>query len=75
MADFDDAFMLELAVGFGDGIWVDDERFGHLSDARQLIARAESAGFDGVFHLLHELEVDGNAGAVVESADHAKGSL
>jgi len=32
-----------------------------VADAGELVARAERSGFDGVLHLLHELEVDGDA--------------
>ena len=62
VAQLDDAFVLELAVGLGHGVRVDHELLRQRADAGQLLARPQRAGFDGVLHLLHQLEVDGNAG-------------
>ena len=61
MAQLDHALVLELAVGLGDGVRVDHELLRQRPDARQLLARPQRAGFDAVLHLLHQLEVDGNA--------------
>jgi hypothetical protein len=35
-----------------------------------LIALAQRTGFDGVLYLLHELEVEWNAGGLVQPKDH-----
>src|SRR5262245_29843429 len=66
----DHALVLELAVCLGDRVGVDDELFRQRPDARQLLAGPERAGLDGVLHLLHQLEVDGNAGGRVGADDH-----
>ena len=60
VAQLDDAFVLELAVGLGHGVRVDHELLRQRPDAGQLLARPQRAGFDAVLHLLHQLEVDGN---------------
>src|SRR5262245_16206800 len=62
VAQLDHALVLELAVCLRDRVRIDDELFRQRPDARQLLARAQRAGFDGVLHLLHQLEVDGDAG-------------
>ena len=45
----DDAFVLELAVGLGDGVRVDHELLRQRPDAGQLLARPQRAGFDACF--------------------------
>src|SRR5438876_11204878 len=66
----ENAVVLELAIGLRDGVRVDDEFFGERTDAGKLVARAKGAGFDGVLHLLHELEVDGNAERGIGAEQH-----
>src|SRR5262252_2347964 len=61
VAEFDHALVLELAIRLCDGVRVDDELFGEGTDTGELLARAQSASFDGVLHLLHQLEVDRHA--------------
>src|SRR2546428_6309078 len=70
VAQLDYALVLELAVRLRDRVRVDDELFRQRPDARQLLARAQRAGLDGVLHLLHQLEVDGDAGGRVRADDH-----
>src|SRR5947199_2381649 len=36
MAQLDDSFVLELAIRFGDGVWIDDQLFGQRTNAGQL---------------------------------------
>ena len=72
VAQLDDALVLELAVGLGDGVRVDHELLRERADARQLLARAQRAGFDAVLHLLHQLEVDGHAGRGVGPEQHGE---
>jgi hypothetical protein len=66
---FDDAVVFELAVGLGDGVGIDHQLLGERTDAGQLVAGAERAGFDGVLHLFHQLQVDGDAGGRI-GAEH-----
>jgi hypothetical protein len=68
--DFDDVFVFEFAVGLGDGVGIHDEGFGHFADPGELVAGAKGSGFDAVFDLFHELEVDGDAGIWVEAEEH-----
>ena len=70
VAQLDDAFVLELAVGLGDGVRVDHELLRQRPDAGQLLARPQRAGLDGVLHLLHQLEVDGHAGRGIGPEQH-----
>src|SRR5712691_642682 len=70
VAQLDDAFVLELPVGFGHGVRVDHKFLRQRTDAGQLLARAERARFDAVLHLLHQLEVDGNAGRGIGPKEH-----
>ena len=66
----DDAFVLELSIRFRDGIGVDHELLRQRPDSRQLIARPQRAGFDGVLHLLHQLEVNRDAEGRVGPEEH-----
>ena len=70
MAQFDHPFVFELAIDLGDRVWIDDQLLGQRPDAGQLLARAQRAGFDGVLHLLHQLEVDGDAGGRIRAEQH-----
>src|SRR5687768_7446701 len=62
VAQLDDPFVFELAVRLGDRVWVDHEFLRQGADARQLLPWPHRARLDGVFHLLHQLEVDRNTG-------------
>src|SRR5262249_21033624 len=57
-------------VRFGDGVRIDHQLLGQRTDAGQLLARPERPGFDGVLHLLHQLEVDGHAERRVWPENH-----
>jgi len=70
VAQLDHAFVLQLAVRLGHGVRVDHQLLGQRADPRQLLARAQRAGFDAVLHLLHDLEVDGHAGRRVGPEQH-----
>ena len=71
VAQLDHAFVLELAVGLGDRVGIDHELLRERPDAGQLIARPQRARFDGVLHLLHQLQVDGHARRGMWSDNHA----
>src|SRR6266542_4875088 len=68
--ELDEAFVLQLAVGLGDGVRVDDEVLGKRTYPRQLFARSQRAGLDGVLHLLHQLEVNRGTERRVRAEDH-----
>ena len=70
VADFEDAFLLQIAIDLDDGVGVDDECFGEATDSGELIAGDESAGLDGVTNLFFELNVDGDAGGRIGFAKH-----
>jgi hypothetical protein len=67
---FKDSFVLQLPVRAHNRIGVHDQILGQLADGRELIALTESAGFDRVLHLLHELEIKGSARRLIEPKDH-----
>ena len=67
----DHALVLELAVRLGDRVGIDHELLRERPDAGQLVARPQRAGFDGVLHLLHQLQVDGHARRGIGPEDHA----
>ena len=70
MPQLEDSFVLQLAVGADHGVGVHDQVLGELADGGKLIALAKRAGFHRVLHLLHELEVERNAGGLIEAKDH-----
>src|SRR4051812_48369868 len=70
MPQLDDALVFELAVSLGDGVRIDHQLLGDRPDAGQLIARVKRTGLDAVLHLLHQLQVDGNAGGRVGAEQH-----
>ena len=61
LPEFDHAFMFELAIGLGHGVGIHDELFREGPDAGQLLAGLQRARFDGVFHLLDQLEINRHA--------------
>ena len=63
-------FVFQLPVRADHGIGVHDQVLGDLADSRELIALAERTCFHRVLHLLHELEVERNAGGLIQSKDH-----
>ena len=67
---FEDSFVLQLPVGANDRVGVHHQVLGDLADGGELIAFVESPGFHCVLHLLHKLEVEGNARGWIESKDH-----
>ena len=66
----EDSFVFQLPVRADHGIGVHDQVLGDLADGRELIALPQRACFHRVLHLLHELEVERNAGGLVEPEDH-----
>lgn len=59
--DFEDAFLLQVAIDLDDGVGVDDEGLGERANSGKLVARDECAGLNGVTNLFLELNVDGDA--------------
>ena len=59
--------VLQLAVRLGHGVRVDHQLLGGLPDRRQLVAGDQGAHVDRVFHLLDQLQVDGNAGSWIST--------
>jgi hypothetical protein len=57
----DKAGDFEFPISAGDGVRIDKELFGEAADGRQLLARPQPVRGDEVFHLVDDLEVDGNA--------------
>jgi hypothetical protein len=70
MTQLDHAIVFELPVRLGDRVRVDHQLLRQRPDARQLVARPQRSGFDGVLHLLHQLEVDGHAERRVWAENH-----
>src|SRR5208283_1504588 len=70
MLQLDDSFMLKFAVGTHDRVRVHHQVFGHTANSRELVARLQRAGFDGVPDLLHQLEVHWQASRRIEPEDH-----
>jgi hypothetical protein len=70
LTEFDESFVFEFAVCLGDGIGIHDDGFSEAADGGELVAGAEGAGFDPIADLLHQLEVDGDAGVGIEAKDH-----
>src|SRR2546425_9380113 len=70
MTQLDDAFVLELAIGLRHRVRIDHELLRQRPDPGQLLARAERAGLDAMLHLLHQLQVDGNAQRWIRSKQH-----
>ena len=62
MAQLDDAFVLEFPVRLGHCVGIDDKPLGEWPNTRQLLAGSEDTRFDGVLHLLDQLQVDWHAG-------------
>jgi len=63
--------VLELAVGADNGVGVHYEVLGQLADGGELVAFTECSCLYGVLDLLHELEVEGDAGGRVELEDQS----
>ena len=57
----DDAGRLQLAIGAGDGVRVDEQPLGQHADRRQLLAGLQPARRDQVLHLVDDLQVDRHA--------------
>ena len=62
--------MFQFTVRPDDSIGVHDQIHGDFADGRELIAFVERARFDGVFHLLDELQVERNTRGWIESKNH-----
>jgi hypothetical protein len=61
VAQLDHAFVLEFSVRLGDGVRIDDETLGKRPDAGQLLPGAKRTGFNGVLHLLDQLQINRDA--------------
>ena len=74
VAELDDAFVLEFPVRLRDSVRIDDEPLGERPDTRQLLARSQGTCFNGVLHLLDQLQVDRDAGGGI-GAEEARVQL
>jgi hypothetical protein len=70
MPQFDNSLVLQFALGAGHCVGVHEQIFSQSPDGGKLIAGSESAGFDGVADLLHQLETEWCAGRMVEAEEH-----
>ena len=61
MTDFDNTLPLEFPICADHGIWIDNQFHGKFPHRRKLLACLNGAGRDGMFYLLHQLEIDGGA--------------
>jgi len=59
--------IFQFAVSAGYCVGVRDQIGRQPADGGKLTACLEGAGLDGMFYLLHQLEVDGDAGGWVEA--------
>src|SRR4051812_15959710 len=67
MTKFHDPLKRKLGICLYHGIRADKEFLGEYPDARQLVARRESANFDSMPDLSDQLQVDRQAGRGIES--------
>ena len=63
----EDAANFHFAISPHDGVGVDLEVYGNLTDGGELIARDEEAGSNGSLDLVDELAVEGYTAAHVEA--------
>src|SRR5450631_730881 len=63
----EDAADFHFAISPHDGVGVDLEVYGNLTDGGELIARDEEAGSNGCLDLVDELAVERNTAADVEA--------
>ena len=66
----DGAFALQLAVGLGDGVGVDEVGDGELADRGELVAGDAGAAGHGVLYLADDLLEDRFTAGGVEMEDH-----
>jgi hypothetical protein len=62
--------VFELAVRLGHGIGIDHQFLRQRTNTRQLLASAQRTRLDGVFHLLHQLQVNRDARRRVGAKQH-----
>ena len=68
----DQALALQLAVGLQDGVRIDGGGLHDLAGRGQLVARFQQAQAQGLFGLLDDLDVGGDAAAPVDAVlDHS----
>src|SRR5207244_8970152 len=67
---FNDALALEVSIGSGDRVGINDEVFGHLTNTGELLAGSYSACFDGMLHLFDELEIQWNSRSGIQPQNH-----
>jgi hypothetical protein len=72
MAELKQTSMLQLHVGFGDGVVADDKLFGERPDAGHQIAVLQDAGLNGMAHLFDELQIKRMSGGRSKSEIHEK---
>ena len=63
---FEQAVVLEFAVGADDGVGIDFEVDSELADRGQLVTSGKVSGCDGSADLVNNLAVDGHAAVHVE---------
>jgi hypothetical protein len=63
----EDAADFHFPIGAHDGVGVDLEVYGNLTDGGELIARNQKAGSNGSLYLVDELAVEGYAALYVEA--------
>jgi len=59
-AAFEEAVADQFLVGAGDGVGVDDERFGEDANGGELLAELELTEEDGAADVLDDLAIDGD---------------
>jgi len=68
--DLDDTCALQFPVSPGHGIGIHRQLLGNLPYRRQLLAAADRPGVSCVLDLLHQLQIDRNAGREVNPQVH-----
>ena len=69
---FDNALVLKLGVGLGDGVAVDPQLLGQGPDGRERVARAQRSGGCRVPDLVDHLEVSRLAGFEIDVEQHSR---
>ncbi len=58
LPQFQQAFVFKFGIGFCNSVRTDDQFLGESSNARQLVAVEQGAGFCSVPNLLHQLQIE-----------------
>src|SRR5262245_58951131 len=69
-AGVEDAIAFELGVDAGDGVGIDDELTGQITDAGEALVGLETPAGDGFADLGDELAVDGGAAGWFDAEFH-----